>query len=298
MQQLFNKVAQGGTEDEDGNTTLSVSSSSNARKEKRFRNWFFTLNNYTADDISLWDNGKTCPALKFLMQEEKGIKSGTEHLQGYFELKNPRTLIGLKREFGDKYHFEPARNKEACIEYCRKIETRNGRQWSKGFRKPPKVITTLRPWQAEVVKIVQSEPDDRSIYWFWDAKGGSGKTQLAKYLCVKFDTIYVSGKAADIKFAITKYLENHDSLKCVIYDITRSQEAFLSYQAIEECKNGIFFSGKYESEQVIFDPPHVIIFANFAPDMEKLSSDRWHITCLDGTCVSLDARDDALLATQ
>lgn len=266
---------------ENGNT-MSFSNSTKAPPlDKKFRNWFFTCNNYDEADISFWTGKNSCPAEKFVMQEETGKKTGTKHLQGYFELKCPRSLSGLKKEFGPKYHLEVCRNKEASIKYCQKIETRTGQQYSKGFRKPPRVIETLRPWQAEVVSIVQSEPDDRTIHWFWDAKGGSGKTQLAKYLCVNFDALYVSGKAADIKYAVGQYLTTHDDIKAVIYDVSRTQESYISYQSIEEVKNGIFFSGKYESEQVIFNSPHVIVFANFEPNLAALSADRWKITNLD-----------------
>jgi len=265
--------------EENGNTDHSPPNNETPDVDdgKKKRRWFFTCNNYTEEDICFWTDKSRCIAEKFVMQEEKGLKTGTPHLQGYFETKNPRTLRGIWEELGPKYHVRPARNKEACIEYCRKLETRNGKQWSKGFRKPPRVLETLRPWQAEVVSLVQDEPDDRSIHWFWEKKGGCGKTQLAKYLCVNHEALYVGGKAQDVKYAVGQYLTTHDDLKVVIYDVSRTQENYLSYQSIEEIKNGIFFSGKYESEQVIFNSPHVIIFANFAPDKTKLSEDRWVI---------------------
>lgn len=243
----------------------------------KFRNWFFTLNNYTDADIAYWQNKESCPAKKFIFQEETGSQTGTKHLQGYFELANPRTFKGLITELGPQYHIEVSRNKQASIAYCQKLETRTGKVYSKGYRKPPKVLKNLYPWQQKIVDLINTEPDDRTINWYWDEKGGCGKSALAKYLCVNYDAMYVSGKAADIKYAIGEYLKAHDDLKVVIYDITRSLEAYVSYQSIEEVKNGIFFSGKYESEQMIFNSPHVIIFANFEPDESKLSADRWRI---------------------
>lgn len=54
-------------------------------------------------------------------------------------------------------------------------------------------------------------------------------------------------------------------------------ENYVSYEAIESVKDGIFFSGKYESGMTIFNQPHIICFANFAPDIGKMSSDRWKI---------------------
>ena len=60
-------------------------------------------------------------------------------------------------------------------------------------------------------------------------------------------------------------------------DFTRDVEEYVSYQAIEAIKNGIFYNTKYESKMITYNSPHVIIFANFFPDITKLSSDRWVI---------------------
>ena len=57
-------------------------------------------------------------------------------------------------------------------------------------------------------------------------------------------------------------------------EFTRSQEQFVSYQAIEEVKNGILFNNKYEAKMVVFNNPHVVVFSNFEPDYKALSSDR------------------------
>lgn len=67
-------------------------------------------------------------------------------------------------------------------------------------------------------------------------------------------------------------------LKMVIFDLERRQENFVSYSAMEQVKNGCFFSSKYESEIVVFNYVHVVVFANFAPDLQALSADRWNIT--------------------
>ncbi len=51
----------------------------------------------------------------------------------------------------------------------------------------------------------------------------------------------------------------------------------MSYDSIEQLKNGYFVSTKYESCQCIFNPPVVIIFANFPPNRAKMSEDRWFV---------------------
>jgi hypothetical protein len=46
---------------------------------------------------------------------------------------------------------------------------------------------------------------------------------------------------------------------------------------MENVKDGLFFSTKYESGMVRYNPPHVIVFANVPPDVTKMSADRWVI---------------------
>lgn len=56
-----------------------------------------------------------------------------------------------------------------------------------------------------------------------------------------------------------------------ILDLSRTCENFVSYDSIEKLKNGFWFSGKYESKMVMIPPPVVIVFANFKPEIDKLS---------------------------
>jgi hypothetical protein len=51
----------------------------------------------------------------------------------------------------------------------------------------------------------------------------------------------------------------------------------VNYGAIEQIKNGLLFSGKYEGGQCVFNQPHVIVFANAEPKEEQMSMDRWDI---------------------
>lgn len=90
--------------------------------------------------------------------------------------------------------------------------------------------------------------------------------------------LVVSGKASDIKCAIAGMKIKPE---VVIFCCPRNSEGYISYDALEQVKDGMFFSGKYESEMVLFNNPHVIVFANFAPDLAKLSVDRWKIVNLN-----------------
>ena len=58
-------------------------------------------------------------------------------------------------------------------------------------------------------------------------------------------------------------------------------EDYVSYGSIEKIKNGYFMCSKYESKPIVRNSPHVFIFANFEPELDALSLDRWHIVNLD-----------------
>jgi hypothetical protein len=81
-----------------------------------------------------------------------------------------------------------------------------------------------------------------------------------------------------MKYGIVKYIEKHGfAPTSVIIDIPRSRLDYVSYTAIEEIKNGCFFSTKYESDMVVFNSPHIICFANAYPETSQMSADRWKI---------------------
>lgn len=242
-------------------------------RNTRGRSWFGTWNDFPENWKSIIIDG--CD--KYVAQEETG-ENGNVHIQFCCYFKNARSFNTVKDLFKGA-HLEPARNWNAAVNYCKKLETRTGESIQNVERRirDPLDDKELYGWQREVCEIVDSDPDDRTIYWFYDKVGCKGKTTLAKHLCLKrSDCLYITGKASDMKYGVWKWLEKNE-LRTVIIDLVRSQEGFISWQGVEEIKNGIFYNTKYESEMCLYDNPHVIIFANFKPEMDVLSVDRWKI---------------------
>jgi len=137
----------------------------------------------------------------------------------------------------------------------------------------PMLNVVVRPWQQWTLDLIKNAPDDRSIYWFFDQKGGSGKTFLTKYITYLHENevfLCNGGKAADICFA-------YNGEKVVIFNYARDHADYVGYGPIEQLKDGIFFSSKYQSMMKRFNPPHVLIFANFMLDKTKMSQDRIHV---------------------
>ena len=142
----------------------------------------------------------------------------------------------------------------------------------------PKIV--LRAWQEEIVAILTKEPDDRVIHWIWEPLGCTGKTTFQKWLFHQFaGTVVLSGKAVDMKHNVTKYAaKNHKLPQIILINVPRSQDTdCLSWQGIEEIKDMFFFSPKFQGGMICGAAPHVVIFSNQAPPMEKLSKDRWQI---------------------
>jgi hypothetical protein len=78
----------------------------------------------------------------------------------------------------------------------------------------------------------------------------------------------------------------------VFFDFTRSTPKFVDYNqlfsTIETIKNGLMFSGKYESNDVITAIPNVICMSNFLPPQPSLLSiDRWSISRIGGESKTL-----------
>lgn len=273
------KVAEGG----------NTNSPSANKKINPAKHWVFTFNNYSDNDIDAILSTCSESASTWVFQEEKG-EEGTKHLQGYlcFNFKKRPTSVF---KWTNKIHWEIAKCPAQAIKYCSKEDTRNGKTWwSENIRpaEPLRLITPDKWWQQVLLQMFEKQADDRTIHWYWESVGGVGKTQFAKYVvaCGKYNCLYLSGKAADMKHAIrlhvagdgkTKVNERNKENLIILIDVPRESMHFLSYQGIEEIKNGIFFSGKYESTMVTYNAPHIVIFANSEPEVEKMSQDRWKI---------------------
>ncbi len=266
---------------EDGNTD----SPSTAKKQgsSAYR-YCWTLNNYTETEIVSIVSTLKDLCKKYVFQEEIG-DSGTPHLQGSIWLKTKKRITALKK-LNQRIHWSVMRNEQASIDYCQKTDTRapDGRIWLHGFAKPlvdPLEGKTLYQFQQNIIELIKQDPDDRKVFWYWDAQGCKGKTSLAKHICMHYNALYVQGKATDIKFGIIDMIKKRGEIDVIIMGLPRSYEQFVSYDAIESVKDGIFYSSKYESGMCMFNSPHVIILANFEPNLEKLSKDRWVVECLD-----------------
>lgn len=125
--------------------------------------------------------------------------------------------------------------------------------------------------------------DDRYIYWIYDKDGGRGKTRLIDYVDwyskskKNFNCLFLNNAKTN---SIALVWKNEPA---VFFDFTKSSDGRINYTALEILKNGTrIFSEKYNSQIKQGRPCFICCVANFLPEVECMSVDRWKILYLYG----------------
>lgn len=133
----------------------------------------------------------------------------------------------------------------------------------------------LYPHQ-EFIKSEFLNQDDREILWVYDQVGNTGKSVLAMHLLAVLESvIYLqNGKSSDLAHI-------YNGQEHVVFDLTRSTESRINYTIIEQMKNGLVYSPKYQSKMKYSMGVKILILANHLPNFEAMSKDRWNVIKLD-----------------
>jgi len=147
---------------------------------------------------------------------------------------------------------------------------------------PFEPLKELRPWQKDLLTILNDCNSNRTIHWVHDKHGGSGKTSLQKHImATTVGTLIIPGAAtsSNINEAIRSYLEQNDALNFLLINLARGSENYDSiYQTLEQVKDQMMFCPKYKSRTILLSKsPTVCIFANATPCTSKLTLDRWRL---------------------
>lgn len=257
-----------------------------AERNNQSKNWFWTLKASTIPKEELFYKLEQ-KCVKFVFQLEKGPQGGEQgyvHYQGHMTLKERERRTAIKKWLPNEIHLEFRRSEKGSDRYCSKSDSWVEGPWMKGYevpkeKRPLKLLVELREWQQQVVDICDSVADDRTVWWFWSKVGMVGKTSIVKYVCAKMGNkaLLVGGGEKDVLHACT---EMKETLEVVFWN-TCKDDTEISYKTIEKLKDGLWFSGKYESGMTNINPVHVIVFSNRPPQLDKLSEDRWKIVKLD-----------------
>ena len=239
------------TSRDEGVILNNPSSSKKPTQSSQYKHFCFTFNNYDRDEITILQKVFDTLCFMYAFQEETG-EQGTPHLQGVISLhKRARySEFGLSK----KIHWECTKDVKASYLYCTKTQSRTGQVFTKNYDLPYiQHIETFYDWEKDINTLLDAEPSDRTIHWFWEPDGCAGKTTYQKYVFTHYEQcVILSGKGADMKNGVVEYHKKNGRLpRIILINIPKCVGSdFLSYTGIEEVKDMFFFSGKYEGGMV------------------------------------------------
>lgn len=121
----------------------------------------------------------------------------------------------------------------------------------------------LRPWQTQVLGMLDGEPVKRQVIWIWSAESGTGKSTFYDYCSSRYSVL----PASDFNNTLYAY----DGQRVIWFDLTRAELNNDSwYLPIEKFSNQtVHLSTKYTSCRKLVKA-HVVVTANHAPDETKI----------------------------
>ena len=254
-------------------------------------NWCITLNNYSDDEYSSLKYFFSSNSSNIWIIGKEIGESGTPHLQIFCYFKDKVRFTAIKK-ICSRLHCEVSRGtRKQNLFYCAKGKQskeewnqmkETGPNWGKDaiyetntkLPKPLKLISNLYPWQKKVEDYVLTEPDDRHILMV-SGKYNTGKTQIAKYLCAKYN--WICGPLEGNKNHILSIVYKNQEAECFIMYLTGVESSKISddwecadsvqlFDCLEKIKDGFFMShfGVNATGSVNMNSPHIIIFSNMA----------------------------------
>ena len=130
----------------------------------------------------------------------------------------------------------------------------------------------LSNWQFEIFKLLINQ-SERQVLWVSDNVGRTGKTFFCKFLRNLYNFFLTDGTvdSRDMCYFLPEKMSG------ILFDVCRDLSNKFNYAVLESVKNGWMISGKYEGKLRNFGTIPVAVFANFLPDLTKLSQDTWNI---------------------
>ena len=139
---------------------------------------------------------------------------------------------------------------------------------------------SLKPWQEKLKTCIKST--DREIIWVYGRQGAEGKSWFQNYLEHYYTPKKVFRSPIDRNKESMLHSLSKRTLSLIdvfIFNIPRSFDIKdIPFTFLEEIKDGYGISTKYNSKQLRFETPNIVIlFSNVFPDIKYASRDRWSI---------------------
>ena len=248
----------------------------------------------------------------FVGQLETGTETSIPHYQLAIKVSSLCTKTKVLEAFNEKVeghiNVEIQFNLEDMKNYCSKetnfiSEQYSGKiykhQWQMDFleRKPQlkKVLDKPFLWQEFLnKKIINLEPDDRTVDWIIDPIGNTGKSSFARAYVSEIPTDGILMKIDNLdrmELTLIKKIEEYrrkyyKDPKVIFFDFPRASDPTKIVAAtalMEDAKSGHLettFGGNHKEIEI--SDVHIIVLSNNAPDLSVLSVDRWRLWRLGG----------------
>lgn len=151
----------------------------------------------------------------------------------------------------------------------------------------PKLVDTEfcppKKWQIDLLDEIKiNKKFNRTITWYYDEIGNTGKTYFSNWAIDELGdqvvTLDAFGRNQDAAQIFLGLQEKGKLPRVLILDLSRSfKDRDSIYGTLENILNGRMTSTKYEGGIVRWRSEHVIVFANFLPNVRAASQDRWDI---------------------
>lgn len=248
----------------------------------------FQSNRCDTFDMPCWDGTKIHPNIKFVktkIHRQNCIKYLTkqdptnEHLLN--QIEQPKICFSDRYDLAMTIEDDHEARKAAANSWSDIIPIDHVRRNRKPILNRFDWVPT-KNWHEEIINLDKIVPDYRSIHWYYEKKGCTGKTAISKYLRTNFGNRWIIvrdlGTSRDASTIIANAAAKGWQFQGIVINLPRqSSDHNRMYEYLEEIKDGFVTATKYEGGTVCFDSPHVVVFANFPPRVGQLSMDRWKI---------------------
>lgn len=210
---------------------------------------------------------------KWIIAAETG-NGGYDHWQ--IRMRNNLSFAEMKEKFKTAHIEEASDNYE--------YERKDGRYYTSDDTAD--VLRTrfaeLTVRQNRILSMV-NKTNDREICVIVDTKGNTGKSFLTKFLYEQGKAFYVPPTITTPQSIIQFVASGYGGEPIVVIDIPRSTRWNNGlYICIETIKDGLIYDGRYHTTIRNVFGVRILVFCNSAPNVDKLSKDRWKTYDQDG----------------
>lgn len=250
------------------------------------RNWCFTINNYTDDEVAILEAlGTELPDIQYLVfGKEVAPETGTPHLQGYVSFSRRYTLVRAKEIICSRGHFEVAKGSpKQASDYCKKDKDYSefgNLPGGKGARTDLARVAQLVREGAALSVIAEEDPSSFIKYssgilrlrmfhrpdregppkiWVFYGETGTGKTSRV-HRFVKADEMWISpGRTGGCV-----WFDGYDNQSVALFDDFDGSWFQLGY--LLKLLDRYVFKVPVKGGFTWWCPRHIYITSNLAPD--------------------------------